>query len=174
MLSLCTTVQCTSSSALDIMWLHFATHIPLAPYPHCVCGYDMIYLRNNGTQQRPFRLTNLCPSLIFTNSVLVFLDGFVLSPWQEGTYCFMGDKYIFHVVRSRKNESSKFNYSILLLVGFLKSIVRMFWRMKHLLWQWTPKNPVITWAEPKGLFWGNLDSALQPDSWCDDWILMKW
>ena len=57
----------------------------------------------------PFVKQTSCPSLIFTNSVLVFLDGFVLSPWQEDTYCFMGDKYIFHVVRSRKNESSNFN-----------------------------------------------------------------
>ena len=41
-----------------IMWLHFATHMPLVPYPHSVSvvtGNGMIYLRNNGTQQRPFR-----------------------------------------------------------------------------------------------------------------------
>ena len=47
--------NCTSSSALNIIWPYFGTHMHLVPYPHYLTGYRMMYLRNNGTQQRPFR-----------------------------------------------------------------------------------------------------------------------
>ena len=51
----------------------------------------------------PFvKQTYVHPSF-FTNSLLVFLDEFVLSPWQEDIYCFMRDKNFFHVVKSKKN-----------------------------------------------------------------------
>ena len=171
MLSLCTTVH----PHLHLIWLHFSTHMPLVPYQHSMCVVMAWSIWEIMAHSRdPFVKQTYVHLSFYTNSVLVFLDGFVLSPWQEDTYCFMGDKYIFHVVQSKNKWSSNIKYSTLLLVGLLKFTMRMFWRMKHLLWQWTPKNPLITRAKPKGLFWGNEDPALQPDSWCDDWILMKW